>query len=478
MVKISHSIIILAFLNSIKSQANLRGIDPRFGRLLANQELWSSQNTDLQEEDYDDISNNRLQDNKNKNTLTGKHLQNFKKDTAEKLLIKELSGQGLQTISKNCSIIRFNHANDDSNASRNGKYIPRTVLTSFPGSGNTWLRHLVHMSTGYHTGSFYNDAVLLYHGHFLGESLVWTDDRVVGVKVHKYITLEKGAEKLGYQPQELVPKAVLMVRSPYRAILSEYNREQSRGHTSAPKNNFNSNDPNWNKFFNIFIRKWELSIRNWMEDYTNKGGQVHVMCFEKTVENPVSEVEKMVKFMEVDFNRPFCVEGNTEGNFKRRAGPKVDYTVYFSDVYRSKAELAIARVKEMLRKGGHEDCTKYFENYWQEKIEDPTHEDQQTDLSNNESTDVIAKLYRIKKQQLKEDHLMIEKFISGIEIADYHTETEIEDLETKGGGAFMYAISGIFILILYQSTIFLLKLFRPIVEPFLKKLNDNTINLF
>ena len=197
--------------------------------------------------------------------MKGKQLKFFKRDQVELLLAKELTDLTEHKISPNCSEIHFRHKNP----------IKRTALTSFPGSGNTWLRHLVHMSTGYHTGSFYSDKVLLYEGGFLGESLMWTDNRVVGIKVHKFGALSSDAQRLGFEPEEIVPKAVLMIRSPYRAILSEYNRERSHGHTSSAKNKFDHTDKQWSSFFERYIEKWEYSIRLWLETYK---GKVHVMC--------------------------------------------------------------------------------------------------------------------------------------------------------------------------------------------------------
>lgn len=43
------------------------------------------------------------------------------------------------------------------------------ALSSFPGAGNTWVRHLIELVTGYYTGSFYFDGTLYNRG---GESTV------------------------------------------------------------------------------------------------------------------------------------------------------------------------------------------------------------------------------------------------------------------------------------------------------------------
>lgn len=38
------------------------------------------------------------------------------------------------------------------------------ALSSFPGAGNTWVRHLIELVTGYYTGSFYFDGMLYNRG--------------------------------------------------------------------------------------------------------------------------------------------------------------------------------------------------------------------------------------------------------------------------------------------------------------------------
>ena len=351
---------------------NLRGIDSRFHNLIANHENYETQDTPL-DDDSIVVLDNRDEDDMEElegendpeveaikdeeeaidpSTLKGRQLKFYKRGQVENLLAKELTDLTEHKISKNCSEVHFRHKNP----------IKRTVLTSFPGSGNTWLRHLVHMSTGYHTGSFYSDGVLLYEGGFLGESLMWTDDRVVGIKVHKFGTLSSNAHRLGFQPEEIVPKAVLMIRSPYRAILSEYNRERSHGHTSSVKNKFDYRDKQWSSFFERFIVKWEYSIRLWLETYK---GKVHVMCYEEVVKDPPLHVRSMVRFMGINFNRPFCVQGNSEGNFKRKPS-KQDYAKYFTAGHRMLADQSIQRIKDLLKVSGQPPCTEYFDYYWDE----------------------------------------------------------------------------------------------------------------
>ena len=42
--------------------------------------------------------------------------------------------------------------------------IRKAVLLSFPGSGNTWTRHLIEQASGIYTGSVYGDCDLMNSG--------------------------------------------------------------------------------------------------------------------------------------------------------------------------------------------------------------------------------------------------------------------------------------------------------------------------
>lgn len=43
------------------------------------------------------------------------------------------------------------------------------ALSSFPGAGNTWARHLIEHATGYYTGSYYFDGALYNKGSASGD---------------------------------------------------------------------------------------------------------------------------------------------------------------------------------------------------------------------------------------------------------------------------------------------------------------------
>lgn len=60
---------------------------------------------------------------------------------------------------------------------------PRTALASYPGSGNTWVRHLIQQATGLNTGSiYYIPYWLSAHNGFPGEGL--SCGKQVAVKTH------------------------------------------------------------------------------------------------------------------------------------------------------------------------------------------------------------------------------------------------------------------------------------------------------
>ena len=116
---------------------------------------------------------------------------------------------------------------------------PVTALVSFPGSGNTWSRYLLEQSTGILTGSKYCDSAL--KKFFYAENVV--SSNVIVVKTH----LGPGGAKLrsdarsGLQ-QDKYDKAIVLVRHPRDAIISEanryFNRRHSGKHTSVLKKEF------------------------------------------------------------------------------------------------------------------------------------------------------------------------------------------------------------------------------------------------
>uniref|UniRef100_A0A803V274 WSC domain-containing protein n=1 Tax=Ficedula albicollis TaxID=59894 RepID=A0A803V274_FICAL len=92
------------------------------------------------------------------------------------------------------------------------------ALSSFPGAGNTWARHLIEHATGYYTGSYYFDGAL-YNKGFKGEKDHWRSRRTICVKTH-----ESGRTEI-----EMFDSAILLIRNPYKSLVAEFNRKYA-GH--------------------------------------------------------------------------------------------------------------------------------------------------------------------------------------------------------------------------------------------------------
>ena len=97
---------------------------------------------------------------------------------------------------------------------------PLVALVSFQGSGNTWVRHILEQATGIYTGSIYCDSILkiVYSGEYIVSS------NVLVVKTHHADTtslspdVQQAFGKMNYD------KAIVLVRNPFNALLSEGNR--------------------------------------------------------------------------------------------------------------------------------------------------------------------------------------------------------------------------------------------------------------
>ena len=152
------------------------------------------------------------------------------------------------------------------------------------------------MSTGYHTGSIYHDAKLKDKG-FIGETLDWDDDRVVGIKLHKMGYLKKLATEKETDMNQLMEKAVLLIRSPFRALMSEFNRVNNDHHLHVGKAGPEKfADGTWDTFLRENIDRWQNSITAWVNQYD---GGVHVVCYDDLKENTFENVGRILNFIDL-----------------------------------------------------------------------------------------------------------------------------------------------------------------------------------
>ncbi|XP_036308071.1 WSC domain-containing protein 1 [Pipistrellus kuhlii] len=176
------------------------------------------------------------------------------------------------------------------------------ALSSFPGAGNTWARHLIEHATGFYTGSYYFDGTL-YNKGFKGEKDHWRSRRTICVKTH-----ESGRREI-----EMFDSAILLIRNPYRSLVAEFNRKCA-GHLGyAADRNWKSKE--WPDFVNSYASWWSSHVLDWLK----YGKRLLVVHYEELRRSLVPTLREMVAFLNVSVSeeRLLCVENNKEGSFRR-----------------------------------------------------------------------------------------------------------------------------------------------------------------
>nr|XP_054771256.1 WSC domain-containing protein 1-like [Lytechinus pictus] len=186
------------------------------------------------------------------------------------------------------------------------KTFPTIALASFPGSGNTWVRHLIEASTGYATGSVYNSRILASQG-FIGEKEDFRIGTTLTVKTH-------------YRLKGTMVGAVLIVRNPYRALLSEYNRKKGGKTGHATLDDFQTED--WHRFVEKSCRKWIGLSEYFITRCGTKGEtckSMTVVYYEQLKLHIADEMRRILAYLDVpvDEERLACTVANAEGKFHR-----------------------------------------------------------------------------------------------------------------------------------------------------------------
>ncbi|XP_072164172.1 sialate:O-sulfotransferase 2-like [Diadema setosum] len=181
---------------------------------------------------------------------------------------------------------------------------PLVALASFPGSGNTWVRYLIERATGYYTGSIYDDGDL-YRKGFLGEREDWRKGKTVAIKSHRFDE-EHVASFDG---------AILIIRNPYKAMISEHNRKFG-GHTGFASEKHYTQGTEWIDFVAGKSRTWTNSALNYLQ-YSRR---ILVIHYEELRSDAFLPLQKMVRFLgqTIDEERILCTLSSPDGKFKRR----------------------------------------------------------------------------------------------------------------------------------------------------------------
>jgi len=220
-----------------------------------------------------------------------------------------------------------------------GKRVPPLLLASFPGSGNTWIRHVIQEATRVWTGSMYRDDSLLER--FPGEGI--RSGLVSAVKTH-YPCLRCWARRKaggGFVPVEKtgnlnpISGSLYLLRNPFDAILAEFNRMKAHSHTGGIDDFsiFSSNE--WTSFAEDKIQAWKQSVQFYLNDHISgrdwedkEGRRVILLFFEEFVANFSKESRIMLEGLKQMHPSLFedasisdmlrCAQRDETGSFKRK----------------------------------------------------------------------------------------------------------------------------------------------------------------
>ncbi|XP_052766850.1 WSCD family member GA21586-like [Mya arenaria] len=195
--------------------------------------------------------------------------------------------------------------------------LPLTGLLSFPGSGNTWTRHLIQQMTGIGTSSVYCDSGLRSKGfpfecnRELGKTIV--------VKAHDTKDLVR------------FQKIILLVRNPYDALLS-YATYSKGGHTKIP--NTNTIVQASNNMINDSLR-WFISLPS--KTCSTFRGPIYILQYDLLKADLQTELEKLAQFLDISVPQADieCTVRLQEGNFHRKSNAE-DHLRMLRTVYDDK----------------------------------------------------------------------------------------------------------------------------------------------
>ncbi|XP_034406519.1 WSC domain-containing protein 1 [Cyclopterus lumpus] len=193
------------------------------------------------------------------------------------------------------------------------------ALSSFPGAGNTWVRHLIELVTGYYTGSFYFDGTL-YNRGFKGEKDYWKSGRSICVKTH-----ESGQKEI-----EMFDSAILLIRNPYRSLVAEFNRKCAGHLGHATDAQWKSQE--WPEFVSSYAPWWASHALSWLKF----GRRLLVVHYEELQRALLPQLQVITAFLNVTMmeEKLLCAQSNQDGHFKRSGAPRSSFDPFTPDMRR------------------------------------------------------------------------------------------------------------------------------------------------
>ncbi|XP_044079157.1 WSC domain-containing protein 1 [Siniperca chuatsi] len=191
------------------------------------------------------------------------------------------------------------------------------ALSSFPGAGNTWVRHLIELVTGYYTGSFYFDGTL-YNRGFKGEKDYWKSGRSICVKTH-----ESGQKEI-----EMFDSAILLIRNPYRSLMAEFNRKCAGHLGHATDVQWKSKE--WPEFVSSYAPWWASHALSWLKF----GRRLLVVHYEELQKALLPQLRVITAFLNITMTeeRLLCAQSNQDGHFKRSGAQQPSFDPFTPDM--------------------------------------------------------------------------------------------------------------------------------------------------
>ncbi|KAK4289142.1 hypothetical protein Pmani_037874 [Petrolisthes manimaculis] len=204
---------------------------------------------------------------------------------------------------------------------RFGKGLTPVQLVSVPSSGSTWLRYLLEASTGFFTGSNYNDT-LLYKEGFLGEKGGVHEGGTLVQRTHGaawfLLYIHDLQDRYDYINSSI--PTILLLRDPARTIISYwkmFNLEGLNKHVmEIPKRRFEGGD--FHDFVDEVTSLWEEQTVDRLLWATKP---LHLIHFEHLKRDPMTHLRNLLDFLSVPVNegRLACLASHMNGAFKRNS---------------------------------------------------------------------------------------------------------------------------------------------------------------
>jgi len=247
-----------------------------------------------------------------------------------------------------------------------GRDLSIVGLASYPSSGNTWMRYLIEGSTGYYTGSMYNDISLRKKGMY-GEGVPENSRMVMTVKTHGYTT-DKGLhvsreEQIKYNHyKEVNNSAILLIRNPYAALIGHRHLDQG-GHTGLAKQQDFVGD-SWDEYVKERVANWVNFYIDWLENTEPKN--ILVVHYENIKISLRHTLRRVLAFLQLeeDTGRLGCVLDNPTGLFKREHNKTPLTGDPFTPSQKTIINNAIDQLNRQLKRFGKESLPTHLYQYY------------------------------------------------------------------------------------------------------------------